>query len=221
MQNNAVISLGGSTIFNEKGVDIDFIRKFSNEVKKSLSRGAIIVGGGKIARVYSSAMRELTNNEFFSDDIAIKSTRQNALLIKHAIGKEAEMIKYPKQASGNSRFYVSGGYLPGLTTDACSVLVAEVMGINKIINISNIDAVYDKDPKLPGAKKIRKINIDDFFKLAEKSDDRKAGTNFIFDVVGAKLAMRSLKEIHFVGKDIEEIKKAIHGKEHNGTVCKI
>jgi glutamate 5-kinase len=46
-----------------------------------------------------------------------------------------------------------GGTIPGITTDTDSVLLAEAIGAKRLVNISNVDAVYDSDPKKnPNAK---------------------------------------------------------------------
>ena len=46
--------------------------------------------------------------------------------------------------------------------------------------------------------------------LAVKSDERRAGTNFVFDLIACKLAARSKIELRFVdGWDLVELKKAL------------
>ncbi|MEM3625311.1 MAG: hypothetical protein QXF35_01995, partial [Candidatus Bilamarchaeaceae archaeon] len=89
----------------------------------------------------------------------------------------------------------------------------------KIINVSNVSGIYDSDPKKnPNAKKYEKMTYDELITLANNSDKRMAGTNFVFDMLACKLLLRSKIEAHFVGKDIKEIEKALNNKKHNGTV---
>ena len=57
--------------------------------------------------------------------------------------------------------------------------------------------------------------------MAAEKDNRRAGENFIFDVLASKLLARSEIEGHFVsGKKLDDLEKAIMGKKHNGTVVK-
>ena len=213
-----VISLGGSTLIKEGKVDVPFLSRFISVFKSNVERGAIVVGGGSVAREYAKATYEITGNYGFADEVAINITRANASLVAKALN--AKLILSPSEVL-NERYYVSGGFFPGITTDSCAVLVAEAMGIKKVVNVSNVDAIYTKDPREPGAKKIERMSIDELISMSEEGDKRKPGGHFIFDVVAAKLAKRSLKEIHFVGKNIDEIEKAIKGEKHKGTVCYI
>ena len=205
-------------MFNKHGFDEAFVKAFIRVFKKHVKRGALVVGGGRVSREYVSIARSLFSSDFIADELAIHITRANALLFSYALRKP--LIYYPAEARDRD-IVVSGGFLPGLTTDACSVLVAEAMGIKKLINISNVDAIYTDLPSKKNAKPIKKLSISELRKLAEKFDKRKAGTNFVFDKIAIDLAERSLKEIHFVGKNIAEIEKAIKGKKHSGTVCYI
>ena len=75
-----VISLGGS-VFTDNPLRIDFIRELSisvTELRKKYQIG-IVVGGGKLARSYISALRPQKVNENVLDEIGIYATRMNAL----------------------------------------------------------------------------------------------------------------------------------------------
>jgi len=115
-----------------------------------------------------------------------------------------------------------GGTIPGITTDTDSVLLAEAIGADRLINISNVDGVYDSDPaKNPQAKMFKSMTHAQLMELANSSDTRAPGTHFVFDMVACKLIARSGIELHFVGgKNIEDLPKAMEGKTHRGTVIK-
>lgn len=219
-----VLSLGGSCVNPEGKPDTAFIRSFCEVVKKSKDKIGIVVGGGSVARAYASAARELGASEFDADEIAIVSTRQNAMLLVHGLGKDAYPVVLTdfinaKKAAATSRVIVMGGTIPGITTDTDAVLLAEAIGAKKLINISNVSGIYDSDPrKNPNAKKLDRMSYDELIALASASDKRLAGTNFVFDMLACKLIMRSKIETHFIGKDIAEIEKALNGKKHSGTV---
>ncbi len=217
----AVVSLGGSVV-NPGRPDVSFVKKVCRVFNSFRGKLAILVGGGAYAREYAKAIRLLGGNEYESDIVAIEETRQNAMLVKACL-KDV----YPKipetfeEASIALKLFdrvVMGGTIPGITTDADAVLLAEKINAKRIINISNVDGVYDKDPSRFKAKKFSKLSINEFYKMALQADKRKAGQHFIFDVVAIKLAMRSRLEIHFVGKNLKDIENAIKGKKHGGTV---
>ena len=53
---------------------------------------------------------------------------------------------------------VAGGWMPGRSTDDDAVRLAKIYGAEMVINLSNIDYVYDKDPnKYKDAKKLPKF----------------------------------------------------------------
>jgi uridylate kinase len=90
------------------------------------------------------------------------------------------------------------------------------------VNVSNVDAIYDSDPrKNKNAKRFTKMTHDELIRLAVESDGRTAGTHFVFDILACKLIARSKIETHFVScKNLDSIKSAIDGKTHDGTIVK-
>ncbi|MBN2121817.1 UMP kinase [Candidatus Micrarchaeota archaeon] len=221
-----VISLGGSMV-NPDGIpDAKFLKKMKALLKGKEKIG-IVVGGGKIAREYVKAASDFSKAQFWLDTMAIKATRLNAALVAQALGEEAcpsvfEDFEKAAQASRQYKIVVMGGTVPGITTDTDSVLLAEAIGAKRVLNVSIVDGVYDSNPKTnPKAKKFGKLTYEKLLTLANESDKRTAGTNFVFDVVACKLAARSKLELHFVGeKNINEVPKALSGKAHKGTIVK-
>ncbi len=222
-----VLSLGGGIVNPEGTPDSEFVKKLAKLLAESRANFGIVVGGGRGARLYAQAARELGANEFEADEIAIVSTRQNAMLIAAALAGTAcpnvfSDFRRARDAAGKYRIVVMGGTIPGITTDTDAALLAEALHAKKLINMSNVDAIYDSDPKEDrNAKKYATMKYDELIALAARGDARKAGTNFVFDLVACKLIARSGIEGHFIdGRKLEELKKAIKGKQHSGTVVK-
>jgi len=221
---NVVLSVGGSCINPDGTPDVKFVTDLAKLLKKSPHNFGILTGGGKAARVYAEAARKLGASEFDADEVAILSTRQNAMLLLNAV----KDIAYPvilhdfteaRKAATLSRVVIMGGTIPGITTDTDAALFAEAIGAHRLVNISNVSGIYDSDPnKNPKAKKYDRMYFDELVSLASEADKRKAGTNFVFDVLACKLVARSKIETHFISKDMEEINKAINGRKHSGTV---
>lgn len=223
-----VFSVGGSKVNPDGKIDIKFLKELAQVIKKYSSsiKFGILTGGGFAARVHATAARELGANEYEADTIAITSTKQNAQMVVAAL-KAAEVDVFPQAltdfelAKGvQNKVVVMGGTIPGLTTDTDSVLLAEALGAKKLINLSNVDGVYESDPRTnPKAKKHATLSYTELISLANESDKRMAGTHFVFDILACKLIARSKIETHFV-KEIEDVKKVLENKNHNGTVVR-
>jgi len=223
---SVVISLGGSMVNGSGTPDVEFLKKFKT-LLKGKEKVAIVVGGGKVARTYVAAASSFSKNSYWNDALAVAGTRLNAALVARVFEGEAPQTPFHTfEAAASSlsthRIVVMGGTIPGITTDTDSVLLAEAIGANRLINISNVDGVYDSDPsKNPQAKMFKSMTHAQLIELANSSDNRAPGTHFVFDMVACKLIARSSIELHFVGgKNIDDLPKAMGGKTHRGTVIK-
>ena len=88
---------------------------------------------------------------------------------------------------------VAGGWRPGHSTDFNAVVLGKYLGAKRIINLSNIDAVYDRDPKqFPDAQPIRNIDWQGFRAIV--GDVWDPGMNTPFDPIAAQLAGVRLRE---------------------------
>ena len=223
-----VLSVGGSLI-NPGEPDVAYLRRLSEVLRHNRGLGIIIVtGGGKPARTYAKAIRALGGNEFMADEAAILSTRQNAHLLIGAIGKKDGHVIVPQdfdeaaRSALSGRIVVMGGTIPGLTTDADAALIAEKLHAERIVNLSNTAGIFDSDPhKNHKAKKYAQMNFQQLVSLAMRSDERTAGTHFIFDIFACKIIARSKIETHFVnGKNLGDVENAMRGKKHSGTIVR-
>ncbi|MEW6035607.1 MAG: UMP kinase [Candidatus Micrarchaeota archaeon] len=225
---HVVLSIGGSSIIPDGKPDLAFLRAISALIKKSRNSFGILCGGGTVARLYANAARELGAGEYEADSIAIRSTRQNAHLFLTALRgagidvyeRVVEDFELAKEPSRECKAVVMGGTIPGITTDTDSVLLAEAIGARRLVNVSNVDAIYDSDPrKNPAAKRFQRMSYDELIALASSSDKRMAGTNFVFDLLACKLIARSKIETHFVSfRKMDDLEAAVEGKKHSGTV---
>ncbi len=218
-----VISLGGSTLSREDGeLDIDFIRSFAGLIKKHASNGTrfvIVVGGGQTSRKYINAAGSFTDSNYIKDNIGIETTYLNAWLLYSAFNGGAEFFRgdpnsINRELKQNS-VVVTGGIVPGISTDTVSMLLAESAGATHVINVSTPKGVYDESGKF-----VEEMGIDKLIELAMKGDTRVARSSFIFDVIACKIAKRSKTELHFLDKQINNIEAAIMREKHSGTVVK-
>lgn len=218
-----VLSLGGSLI-NPGTIDAKFVRKFKELVVTEVKLGnrfIIITGGGKPAREYQAGLRDsgkpLAND---LDWMGIYATRLNAHFMRLVFGRLAHMrvVEDPNiRTDFKEKILIAGGWKPGRSTDDDAVRLAKIYGSNTIVNLSNIDYVYTKDPrKFKDAQKIETISWKDFRKIVGSKWD--PGANVPFDPTAAKFAQaHKLRVIIANGKNISNLKKILSGKEFIGT----
>ena len=223
MPKTFVISLGGSLIFPDK-LDKKFLNNFKKTIEKYIKKKykfIIICGGGKLARNFQQAaskIKKLGNREMAW--LGIKATKINAHSLKSIFGDKANdsIITNPNsKINFKKNIVMAAGWKPGWSTDYDAVLLAKNLGIREVINMSNVDYVYDKDPKKhKDAKKIEKISWQDYSKLI--SGKWKAGMNAPFDPVAAKEAKKSRIKVNIIGKDLKNLENLLNGKKFKGTV---
>lgn len=217
-----VVSLGGSTIIPEE-VNIVFLKEFAALVRKYLAAGhkfIIIAGGGKTARRYQDAARELgelSKNDL--DWLGIHATRLNGHLLRSIFRAEAHpaLVKDPTESIPTADIVIAAGWEPGWSTDLVAVKLAKNAGAKHLVNVSNTDYVYTADPKKdPSAKKIEKIGWKDFRKLLPAEWD--PGLNVPFDPVAAEEAEAGGMEVAVIGPALSEFDNYLSGQPFKGTL---
>lgn len=220
-----VVSVGGSLIVPDE-IDTGFLSTLKSFVLDHIRRGVsfyIIAGGGKTARRYQDAARQVRGDlpRPDLDWLGIHATRQNAHLLRTLFAEEAQstIVKNPTRGvRGKDAVIVGAGWKPGWSTDYCAVLAAKKLGAKKLINLSNIDYVYDADPKKhPEAKKIERVSWSEFRKLIPAEWD--PGLSSPFDPVAAREAERMGLEVAIInGSKLDELAKYLKGEPFSGTV---
>jgi len=224
MKNLFVISLGGSLLVPGE-IDINFLRKFKSIIEREIKFGRkfiIIVGGGKTARNYQNAAKSLTkvSNEDL-DWLGIHATRINAHLLLTIFRKYAyyRIIKNPKEkVEFKEKILVAAGWKPGFSTDYDAVLLAKTYGSDTIINLTNVDYVYDKDPnKFKDAKPFKEISWKDYLKLIDQKWT--PGMSAPFDPVASRLAQKfKFKVVILNGKKLKNLKNYLENLKFKGTI---
>lgn len=223
MPKTTIISLGGSLIVPDN-IDVEFLKGFKAVIEKHIKKGnkfVIICGGGKTARKYQESASEISNvSSKDMDWLGIMATRLNAHLVKTAFGSNAEemIVHDPTQKMDfRKNIIIAAGWKPGWSTDYDAVLLAKQLKAGQIINMSNIDYVYDKDPrKFSGAIPIKSISWKDFRKMI--GSKWTAGLNAPFDPVAAKEAEKLRLKVAIIGKNLENLDNCLEGKEFKGTI---
>lgn len=207
------------------GVDTAFISKFKDLITAEVRKGkrfVIICGGGRTARDYQRAAARIT--DLTRDDLdwlGIHATRLNAHLLRTVFRAKAHprIITDPHEdVQAKESIVIGAGWRPGCSTDYDAVLLARKFGAETVVNLSNIDYVYDADPrKDPKARRLKEMSWKDFRKMVGSTWD--PGLNSPFDPVASKLAEElRLSVIIANGKNLSNVRAILNGKPFKGTV---
>ena len=168
-----LLKLSGEVLAGEKGTGIDFekVLEVCERVKKCVDMGvqvAIVVGGGNFWRGRSSGKMDRTR----ADHMGMLATSINSLALADALEQlgvtarvqtaiEMRQIAEPYIRNKAVRHLEKGRVVifgcgtgnPFFSTDTAALRAAEI-GADVIFKATNVDGVYDSDPKLnPDAKK--------------------------------------------------------------------
>lgn len=222
-----VVSVGGSLIVPE-GIDTPFLQNFRDCILEHVRRGFsffIITGGGRTARAYQDAAHAV-RGDLDRDDldwIGIHATRLNAHLMRALFKDEAQerIVKNPTRAlHSRSPIIIGAGWRPGWSTDYIAVMAAKKLGTRKLVNLSDIDHVYTKDPReFPDAEKLEQVDWKTFRSIIPDHWD--PGLSAPFDPIAAKEAEALSLEVAVInGRDLGSFSNYLAGEPFTGTVIK-
>ena len=214
--NRVVIKLSGS-VFSEDASKIS-LKKYA-AMLKSISRKirpVVVAGGGEIARHYINLARSFGVDEASLDELGIEVSRLNAQLLVYALGKAAhphipKNLKEVVLAVDTGKIVVTGGLHPGQSTNATSVQIAEKINAGMFINATDVDGVYDADPRTHrNAKLLKSIKLRALRNMLVH-ESTMAGGYDLMDIVALKVIERSRIPTRVIRADVDTIKRAING----------
>ena len=169
-----LLKLSGEVLAGEKGTGIDFdkVTEVCESIKECVDMGvevAIVVGGGNFWRGRSSGKMDRTR----ADHMGMLATTINSLALCDALEQlgvtarvqtaiEMRQIAEPYIRSKAIRHLEKGRVVifgcgtgnPFFSTDTTAALRGAEIGVDVIFKATNVDGVYDSDPKVnPDAKK--------------------------------------------------------------------
>jgi uridylate kinase len=223
-----ILSVGGSLLIPNGGPDVQFLKELRELVLKLIQTGrklVIVTGGGKTARHYIEAaalVHEITPDDL--DWLGIHATRLNGHLVKTILHEVAHPIVYknplavPPVSEWKGSVLVGAGWRPGWSTDFVACRIAQVLDAKTVINMSNIDYVFDKDPReYPDAKAYTDLRWRDYRKMV--GDTWSPGLSAPFDPVAAKFCHKYGMNVAVVnGKNLDQVERAMSGQDFTGTV---
>lgn len=176
-----------------------------------------------LARHYRDAGRDVVGHELTDDDLdwlGIHSTRLNAHLIRTIFRDIAHpyiIKKFEIIRKVHEPVVVASGWKPGFSTDYCAAMLCDDYNIRMMINMSNVDMVYDKDPKeFKDAKSFSKMTWPELRKIV--GDVWKPGLHAPFDPIAAQKAEELGITVAVMGPDFKNLENYLSGNTFVGTV---
>ncbi|AOL15630.1 UMP kinase [Sulfolobus sp. A20] len=222
---NIILKISGK-FFDEDNVDN--LRLLKESVKELVEQGyrvGVVTGGGNTARRYIKLGREIGIGEAYLDLLGIWASRLNAYLVMFTL-QDLAYMKVPQsleefiEAWSHSKVVVTGGFQPGQSTAAVASLVAEASSSKILVMATNVDGVYEKDPRIySDVKLIPRLNTMDLRKILENSQSVQAGTYELLDPLAIKIVERSkIKVIVMHYKRLNKIINILNGEEISSII---
>lgn len=207
MGGNIVLKIGGSVMY-DAGLNINVelfkkIKEWYSEAIQQYEKIIIITGGGELSRNIQKKVSGDINDANSLHSIAMSVTQTNANMLAGYL--EDSNIFLPKKIGDAYEYIVhtpkctlvSGGLKVGWSTDMDSAVFADIVDENIVYKISDIDYIYDSDPKNGGGNAIRDLTWGGYFKLFNISggEEHTVNENIPIDVNCAQFCSR--KNISF------------------------
>ncbi|MCS7097181.1 MAG: UMP kinase [Candidatus Methanomethylicia archaeon] len=218
-----VVRLGGHLIADSSKINVERISEFAKVFKEIYNKGyllRVVVGGGYYAREYINTANYLSSSEFEKDYLAIMITRANAFLVMLAL-KEYAYNRIPQTLDEflsinnlTNKIIVCGGLTPAQSTMTVAAIIAEAIGADLIVNMTDVDGVYTHDPKKhPDAELLKKITTCKLKNLL-KNQLVRAGFYELIDQHAINIIERSKIPLRIInGKCVENLLKVINGED--------
>ncbi len=221
-----LLKLSGEGLMGDKpfGMDPAVIQNLARQIKSVQDSGVevcIVVGGGNIFRGAKEASGGM--NRTVADHVGMLATVMNALYIQNAlenldtparvlsglnIPEVCEHYVYRRALrhleKGRVVIFAAGTGNPYFTTDTGAALRASEMGCDVILKATQVDGVYDSDPKKnPQAKRYETISFDEVISCQLK----------VMDIAAVALARENnIPIVVFNQHGDDALEKAVAGK---------
>lgn len=164
-----MIKVSGEALMGNQqfGQDLETIQRIAEDIKNVIAMGVevcIVVGGGNIFRGISGAAKGMDRAS--ADYMGMLATVLNALALQNVFEKngldtrvmsaiEIREVSEPyirrrairHMERGRVVIFAAGTGNPFFTTDTAAALRASEMGCDALMKGTQVDGVYDKDPK--------------------------------------------------------------------------
>lgn len=180
-----VYAISGSIIRDK----LDEINEFADSLNAGNEQIVVVTGAGGLNK-YQKAVE---GNKGEKDLIGIKATRLHAQTLltemKDTYPEVPETPEEVQKAALTGKNVVTGGLVPGYSTDAVAATVAELLDADLFI-ATRVDGIYSGDPeKDEDVEKFDEITIDELLELTGGRNE--PGTYSVVDEAAIRLIERS------------------------------
>jgi len=226
-KNVSVISLGGSLIAPESGINKPFLHSLQQLIRDETPERSfcIITGGGAVCRRYQHALDDLSDADDTARDwMGIHVTRMHGQFVRLILGDLAypEVVLTPNTTADAiqeaSVVIGAAGNTPGRSSDYEAVAVAEAVGADHLVNLSNISHIYDADPQVnPQAQPLDRLSWKQYKGVIPET--WKPGLHTPFDPVSAEFAQDCGLEVAVMsGTPIDNLRDYLNNNDFTGSV---
>lgn len=221
-----LLKLSGEGLMGDQpcGIDEAQLNIFAESIKKVYKKGislCIVIGGGNFFRGINNKNKSV--NRSVADQAGMLATVMNALFLKStliakgvpaeilsglAVPQAVETYSYRRAQELLDKKYVlifaGGTGNPYFTTDTGSTLRALETGCDALFKATQVDGVYDSDPKKnPKAKRYSKISYDEVIAKELK----------VMDMTAVSMARENkLPIVIFKQEDASSLNKVLENK---------
>lgn len=189
-----LLKLSGEGLMGDKefGVSPEVVRSLAEQIKQIHELGTdvcIVIGGGNIFRGAKEAAKGMDRS--VADQIGMLATVMNSLFLQDAlikVGVPAKLVsglRIPQACEDYSYrkvmlylqnrevvIFAAGTGSPYFTTDTGAALRAAETGCDALLKSTQVDGVYDSDPRVnPNAKRFDVLSYDEVIKKELKVMD--------------------------------------------------
>ena len=228
-----LLKLSGEGLMGDKsfGMSAEIIENLARQIKAVHDAGVevcVVVGGGNIFRGAKEASKGM--NRTVADHVGMLATVMNALYIQNALEKNGtparvlsglnipevcEHYVYRRALrhleKGRVVIFAAGTGNPYFTTDTGAALRASEMQCDVLLKATQVDGVYDSDPKVnPQAVRYDTVSYDEVIEKQLK----------VMDIAAIALARENnIPVVVFAQSGKDALEKVVSGKG-NFTVIK-
>ncbi len=180
MNKRIVLKVGGSILY-DKFLNINYelldkVRNWYIGAKNEYEKIILVIGGGALSRDMQTRIKEEMDQKYLHN-IGMTVTQTNAALLQGFLNdsdiyvptKLGEAFEY--LVEDNKQVVISGGLKSGWSTDMDAAVFADIISVDRVFKLSDINYVYDKDPKVnEDAKPIKDLTWDDYFSMFNISE---------------------------------------------------
>ncbi|MEO6728647.1 MAG: hypothetical protein ABIM99_01870 [Candidatus Dojkabacteria bacterium] len=225
-----VVNVGGSLLSPNDLTLFDF--GAANKIKELISKHSdkkfiLCVGGGNIARKYQKLLEDKSFTKDSEHEVGVALINVNAVMLKAVLKDQAEekILRYEdfndeSTISFQQQILISAAGAIGHSSDWNTMKLAKRAGVTKVFSLTNIDGVYNKDPKkFPDSILQPTLKWDEYLNIIGNPKEHFPGAKYPVDPLASEFGKGNSIEFYVLsGNNYENFERAINGESFIGTL---